>query len=281
MAISVEYSELTGSPDYGYDGSQWTGRRSLKCAWDDAPTLISELIGVTQQSPSGEIIYFGAEQFPMMPALVAIKARVKAFMNTGALPLDSLQMDATYEHAQVDVDYATPTYDPGTPGQPSTSQTFVTEKLVASGQYLTLGPRNTYWDAAKTMAVDYQTKFVTPQPTMDYTYQRKKFPGPLPNSLVSLIQKCNVASVTCVSLDFTFPAETLLYEGVELSRETVLINNGQTAVLAWDMTQKFKYKETGWNKFLKPGSGTYQNIYDEAGAILKYISTGDFTTLRA
>lgn len=281
MTVTVAYEELQGSPSFSSDGSNWTGNRSLKCAFSDAPTLVDQLLGSVIQSPNGNVIYLGADRFPLIPSMVAKSATVKPFPGLPAQPLGVAQKDATYNYAQVDVTYVTPTYDPGEPGQASSSQVFVTERLVLSNQYITIGPRETWWDAAKTQAVDYQTKFVVPQRLMDYTYERKRYPGPLPTSLINLVGYTNQASVKSVQLGFTFPAETLLFEGAELSRETVLVNGGKTFVQAWNMVQRFKYKESGWNKFLKPGSSTYQNVYGSTGTAIKYVQTGDFTTLRA
>jgi len=282
MAVTVTYQEMSGSPQVGLDEAGFTATRQLLCAWTDAFTLITQLLGSVALNSSGQPVYLNPEAFPGIPSARVRKCAYEPYQGEqqGALNNGVDLSVATYRMAKVTVQYATPTFDPGDPGQPSTTEAFITETLTPSVSFLTISPQDAFWDSSQTVRLDFQTPLAVAIGQMEYIYQRRRLPDPLPSQLFSFVGKCNSATVTSTRLNYTFPAETLLYVGSELSRETVILPNGATSVKAWDVKQRYKYRQFSWNEFFKPGNSTPQKIYNSSGTQIKPVPTADFTQIR-
>lgn len=283
MPVTVPFSELSGSPEVSYTEAKFSATRRLLCDWDQALTLMLELSGTVMLDAAGEPVYINPEAFPGIPAAVVRSCSFAPYQGeqqgaTAAGGTDTTR--ATYRTALVTVNYDTPDFNPGEAGSPNDPDAFITETLTPSVSFLSMSPVDAFWDNAQTQRLDYQTPLAIPVGQMEYVYQRRRFPDPIPSQMFSFVGHCNSATVTSTRLNYTFPAETLLYVGSEFSRETILLNDGTQSIKAWDIKQRYKYRSFSWNKFYKKGTSTPQNIYDSAGAVIRPVPTADFTLIR-
>lgn len=115
-------------------------------------------------------------------------------------------------------------------------------------------------------------------------------PGLLKRSLSLIRQYYNAASVpgafltgigfvhedafASTELGITFAAETLLFCPNPVERTvTTAGSNG------YNYSLKFAYKPGGWNKFYRPSTNTFENIYDLSGSIVKPYPPADLSSL--
>jgi hypothetical protein len=280
MAITVSYSELKGSPQVNYTEGRFAATRQLLCDYSDALRLMIELSGSVALNVSNQPIYLNPEQFPDIPAAVVQSCSMQPYQDDAARANGTDTTVATYQKAVVTVNYATPTYEPGEPGTPSDPESFITETYSTSTSFLSLSPLDLFWDSGNTRRLDFQMPLAIPIAQGEYVYERRRFPDPLPDDLTALAGKCNVSTVTAVRIGRVFPAETLLYMGPELRRETVLLADGSQSIKAWDIKQRYKYRSIPWNHFFEPGNDTPGPIYKAGGTQYRPIPTADFSTIR-
>jgi hypothetical protein len=88
-----------------------------------------------------------------------------------------------------------------------------------------------------------------------------KVPTPLPLAALTAAGAVHNAEYASPLLGLTFPEETLLY--LEPKFDRTLQNSGAAGV---NYTQQWAIKPTGWNKFFRAKTGTYEEIYQTTDA---------------
>lgn len=78
----------------------------------------------------------------------------------------------------------------------------------------------------------------------------------LPPGSISSFGKVNIASYYSPLLGLTFAAETLLYDAPQPDR--TLSSTGDEG---FNLTQNFIYNPNGWNKYFRPETNAWENIY--------------------
>jgi hypothetical protein len=95
---------------------------------------------------------------------------------------------------------------------------------------------------------------------------------PLPTSLLTLSGTVNDVSYASSMLGLTFAAEILLFGQPALSRTLTAAGDD-----AFTLSLKFTHKGSGWNKYWRAKSQTYQHIYLAGGAIYRSHPLADFS----
>jgi hypothetical protein len=133
-------------------------------------------------------------------------------------------------------------------------------------EFLTLPGRQLWW--GKNLDPDFVGPQLPTRPLGD-----EASPGMLVQGMTWKIVRYNVLSVPQVwrdlsgyvnsdqlyskTLKMTFEPETLLYMPMTMQR--TITSEG---LKAWTVTQTMSHRLTGWNKFYRARSGTWESVYD-------------------
>lgn len=262
--MPIAFEELDGSPIESVSDNGVEVLRKFKCAWGDRLTLARELIGsVTSDGEGGYITTAPATYGPLSAATVD-RVTIEPFGSVQAMPGDAQQ--SSYAHAVLTVRYGNTRFryvgDAGT---------LASEELEPVAEFVTLPSQQLKWGASgPPLRPDEAPGRLLRG--LDWVYTRHRVPE-LNAAIFDLVGKVNEATVTSNTLGFTFAAETLLYNPPTLRR--TITSNGADA---WQVTYRFTYRPTGWNRFWRPDTDTYVQLYNNAGAINVY-EPGDFLQL--
>lgn len=238
--ITVDFSEEVGSPRWGYDriSGQWKAERDLFCDWDDAPTLLAELLGTVRVG--GEVSE--PHRFPLMTSLLARSAQITGF-GQGTDDPSLATTGLRYPRARVSV-----VYEAGGFGGPFGDPTVAEETIEPAVRFLTLGGRQYFWDDAGTDPVDTNDElpgFMVR--SFDYVVRIPAI-AVLPVEVLTLTGSCNAAEVRLSRLgsQFVLDPETLLYQPPVTKRIVTASGAG-----AWSAEFRFAYQPGGWNQFYR------------------------------
>lgn len=224
-SVSVDFDALTGDISATVD---------LYCDWSMRWALVADLLNNGRAFPG-----YGRG------APIAIKCSVKPF---GTLLGQGQSL--LYSEALVTVSYGIRRWDAVGPYD------VVAESIEPSAEYRKLPFADFRW-ASKTG--DPVVEDEAPgKLEVKLTLTRQIFKIPTPLSLLTLTATGKVHNAPYYSplLGVSFAKDTLLY--LEPSMERTLQNNGSGGV---NYTQKWAIKPTGWNKFYRAKTGTYEYQY--------------------
>lgn len=271
--MAVWYEELEGSPTINMDRRGGSAQRKVRIAWGDIDAFFQELF------PDPFFGYTGAF-FPGYPWLVVDSVAVEPFDPNN--PTGQNEAINTFPAgARVTVNYKPPELDQGHQGGPTgdrsgpggttgsagnqqgQSQTFVTHKVSAGGEFITWPSKNLRWMRAAN-GLDTPNQ---PQPEREYDVAADSSAAvaiPLLEHSISwgsvewppwtAIRQC-LGKVNAYSFAGAGPG-TLLFLGCDASRELT-----STGVKAWNLEYKLSEKNVnsanpalpmGWNYFLRP-----------------------------
>lgn len=177
------------------------------------------------------------------------------------------------EQSYVVATYSTPSMNPN---QPDVGN--VTENLEPTCEFQTLPHTDFIWDGAGQIVLKPEEAPAKQNRGVNYVRTLSKIEPPLPIELITLQGCVNNGSIVSTSLGLTFPAETLMYRGVSLSRTMQPGADPDAADLAWNMTLKFGVKYSEWNKFWRGPLEGWQGFKIKAtGAAYKNYPPEDFS----
>ena len=263
MSITVDFTELDGSPVETLGWGSINVTRMLKCAWADRLILAKELVGFTVggtvHTPD---IYTPQGNETLGQTVLANEATIEPIGN--------------YQAAKVTVRYTTDREAIAPPD----STTYVTESLEPATEFITLPydeENPLYWDNSQTTKVQpaevpgYLIRMT------DWVYTLHQIPI-VPAEVLDLPGLVNDAPAYSWALDYTFAAETLLCGNPSMNRTVT-----SEGVSAWDVTFRFTYRPEGWNVF--PSTGVNQStikwgtIYTSGGTGLTVYPLANFNGL--
>lgn len=185
-------------------------------------------------------------------------AGISAWNNTGVTSGQSI----TYEDALVTVQYT---------NNPATD--VVTEQLEPTVEFQTLDYKNFRW-GSKAGRVLLEAEAPGRQ-LRGFNLVRTIHDVALPLNadLLDLGGTCNEDPYTSTLLGLTFDAETLLFNTPSINR--VLKSDGSSKA---SLVLRFTHKREGWNKFWRPGTGQYEEIFSiESDSIYKNYPPADYS----
>ena len=301
--ISVDFSEMDGSPEirWSRDGLQIT--RTLKCAWSDAPTLAQELMGQVATLPEGQgsVTYdpHGYQLLNNTLQAIVESVQIEPFGGTkgGVVDGDGNEdtTQADYDYAKVIAEYRTPEYslfsseeatgpgsDEPTDEQEAEEQDLLTRRTFefSTGvEYITMPNAKLYWYDGTALTTDEAPGRMIHTLEIVVNFHDINY---IPKNIVEYAGYVNQNQRTfeAVKNAWTFEPETLLYKGCTGPRD--LTSQG---FKGRDLTMTFSWRPDGWNKFPRAGQTTLEAIYDtenptstEDGRVKPYPVT-DFSSI--
>jgi len=256
MAVDANILTRLTREYFGADGPRV--EQTFRVAWAERLTFIKEMLG----GLSGGILYPPAKYEPEgNEAVGVLYARSAEIVPTEEPSRDP---ELSWGFAQVRITYGPPNViDP-----PEGEDVYVTESLVASGEYLTLPRKGLFFgsgDGAVSLE-DYDIEVPTKiMPMLEWQYIVHRY-ATIPSAILTLPGRINSSAVYSRSLGLTFPAQTLLCGPIEMTREYTSLGTLMPTV-----TWHFLYKNNGtmgapkgWQHFPRTDGGevTWERITD-------------------
>jgi len=236
--------EEAGSPT-----ERWTWERGheatrvIRCEWVDRFTVANELIPL--RYPYIDIDDIWVLDIAFAPA-------------PGRQQQGGTEDVATYEDALLTLLYGTPEA-----GEPPADIEYATERIMPSGEFITLPPSQHQWRGTTTVLKKEEAPGKLYK-TLEYQYSRTGVTI-VPSAVKDLVGHVNNTWIYPTSPGLSglqFGPETLLYQPPVMSRR--LTSAGTTR---WDMTFKFLWRpnfqdgtQLGWNYFWRSETGAYEQI---------------------
>lgn len=271
----VPHTELcagsgAGTPTETF-GDNATGKRVLRCRWQDRVTLAWQLLGgpcvlgqkgaptaaqyntkYSKSASDGDIALFSPHQYPYNPQLFCRNVSIVPEGN----PIKGGPWDSRIDGAIVPIpdtvnnfDHAILTCEYASPMEPNSGpflNSFFAENFSPSTKFMTIPRNNLYWDAAHTIPVNVNEAPGLEIKCWQWTVTRRKIS--LTGNLLPLLssyQGCvNSGSMTSFVGGMTFAIGFVLFEGATLSPDSM--NDGTPAVKA---ELKFKAQTVNFNLF--------------------------------
>lgn len=250
------YEELDGSPIENQDGDKFSAVRKLKCTWDTRVTLANQLAGTTYP-------------FITNSRAVAKRITIEPFGKIGGVknPIRDRGNDpgasfAHYDYAILTVGYETPTDTSA--GLVYVGGIEVQESVEPTVEFITLDPTSFSWTGNVALTADEAPGFQIRG--FDWLYRqigRKS----LPVAVLDLIGKVNQAAMVSPSLGLIFAAETILFNPPTIER---------VGINMFNVSYRFSVRWSGWNKFWRVATGTYEYMYKN-GVIYRPYPLGNFS----
>ena len=130
----------------------------------------------------------------------------------------------------------------------------ITESIEPTAEFRTLDHRRFRWNSGTGALLNENQ--APGQLVRGFSLTRSFKMAAVPASILSKPGTVNSAAYSSTLLGLTFAAETLLFGLQPITRTIKLSGLG-----AFQVTLKFTYKDSGWNKFWNETAGAYQNIY--------------------
>ena len=224
-SVSIDFDALTGDINASVE---------LYCDWSQRWALVADLLNNGRTFPE-----YGAG------APVALKASIKPYGT-----MFGFGQSCAYSEAIVTVSYATRKYDAVGPYD------IVAESIEPSAEYRKLPFADFRWTSKTGDPLVEDEAPGKLEVKLTLTRQIFKVPAPLSVLTLSATGKVHDAPYRSPLLGLNFDGDVLLY--LEPSFERTIRNDGSDGV---NYTQKWAIKPTGWNKFYRAKTGTYEYMY--------------------
>lgn len=253
--ITVAFEELEDSPSTIYNPGGRSRSRKLKCDWDDAETLADQLIGRTYVD-AGVIKFIPPNPFPGDTSCVVSQVKIDPFnsLSKDAAPTGSGSTILNrYKSATLSVEYGSPqiqTYET----EDEEEEVYASESLEPFVEMLSIPGRRLFWgDGSPLDDLEVPSVCLT---GFTYVWTRYRIAN-IPAIIMNLVGNfVNNAGIYSPVLNYTFPAETLLFAPPTIERDITL--NGENL---WKISIKLIYRSSTWNKFFNPKTGLFANVY--------------------
>jgi hypothetical protein len=222
----IDCEELHGTKSEDGDDKGFNASVVLRCLWDFRFSLAVDLIDTPRTWPDNP--YAVARK-------VGITPHGGEYVGVG--------QSCEYKYADVSVQYST-----------NPDEDILTESIEPTSEFRTLDHRLFRWGSGSGALLNENQ---APGQIIRGFNLIRSFKTPLvPTSILTKPGTCNLTTYTSSLLGLTFAAETLMFGMQPITR--VIKMSGSTA---FNLTVKFTYKDSGWNKFWNESAGAYQNIY--------------------
>ena len=248
----VPFEELTGSPTETHTLDTTTGivsvtaKRQLKCTSSNYAKLLADLGGYIEYR-SLTTVFHGADWYGHIDdGIRVVHVDAKPYGKISASPDDT--KFASYPHVILDVIYKT---TPPSAEALAYGLVTINERLVAAGEFITLNTKGLYWGTGGAKeAIDPMDAPSIIAPLMEWSYEISGA-SLVPEFIFSHVGKVNATGRYSQSLNFTFPAQTLLYvqPSIEYSFKRNYGRPGSDASKVYRIALRFLYRPGGWNIF--------------------------------
>lgn len=151
------------------------------------------------------------------------------------------------------------------------SRTIVSESIEPAVEFTKLDFRWFRWSSGECLTENEAPGFLTPGLNLVRSYSQK---AAIPADFITAPGSVHNALYSSPNLVLDFPAETLLYLPNPVSQTVTT-----TGSSGYSYTIKFAYRPQGWNKFYRPSTNSYEEIYDLSGSVVKPYPPADLSAL--
>ena len=235
--MAVPYTELANSPSEVYSASGFQATMKVVFPWKQRKAFFIELLS-------------GGGLYPHDITLGAVVRGIKVdpYPDSEVEDLATGLGLADYTNGLATISYGIPDGETGGPlGEPEIDQS-----LEPSAEFLTQDAKGFAWKDGD------KFKQLLPAEAPGKIFQSCEYvvtirgSSALSLSILDKIGKCNSVSVFSDQLGVSFPAETLLFGTPSLTKNS----NGTLNV-----TYRFTYRPNGWNKFWRPATQSWIEMY--------------------
>ena len=250
--VTVAFEELTDSPMETTDArtGEFVAVRKLKAEWDDARKLAQQLAGGPVSASGSRIddyVIAFPERYRDDPLIRVTGIGLAPFFPEDVKAEDGDTETAAHDTAVLTVTYRSFPSDPTLDDSEDDVQQIAEESIEATTEIIT-GPQILVCfsnaNATNRFAFNYNlTKQVN---GFDWIYTRFQMPA-VPVAMLNDLGKVNATQIRSNTLGFVFPAETLLYKSITLSRQITSLG-----ISAWKATMRFGFRggeDNTWNHF--------------------------------
>lgn len=238
---SVDCEEVHGTKKEG-GAFAFTASVKLRCAYNDRLSLADDLIdnGVWPSFTSARV------------KSVAIEPDYAKYTTDG--------QECIYTHA-----FVTPSYSS------ADDVDVISESIEPTAEFRLLDHRLFRWSSGSGPLLN--EKEAPGQIIRGFNLIRTLYRLPaVPTNLLTLPGTCNLATYESTLLGLTFAPETLLFTPAPITR-TIKLSGSP----GFNVTVKMTFKSSGWNRFWRQSTGTYENIYLAGGGVYKPYTPADFS----
>lgn len=246
--MALEWDELDGSPteDWNVETGAFRATQRFKTKWSDRITLANVFLR------DGGLPYMHAPDFP---GLVARTASIKPFLQ-GQQEGSGIGV-ARYKSAEVSIGYTTPS--PETPviiGQILTTQT-----IEPNAEFMTLDHSQFKWGSSGGVELEPNESPGQLHIGFDYILTQQGLSA-VPFHVINYPGTVNAGEVTAILLGLSFASETLLYNPPNV------VPGSQLGT--WNVSYRFSFRKSGWNKYWRSESQSYESMFNENGQYRSY-----------
>jgi hypothetical protein len=271
--VMVQFSEAAGSPTERFSVKNGlSADRTLYCVWNDRRALVAELLGSTSEFTTN-----GLAQYPDMDGCYAMDVEVKPFVDTpeGGMFSDAGSLAAyTGKKAVVNVRYesiVSQTGDTSILPQIQTN-TLLTYTAHVAGEFRDMKGSGLEWASSSTIPVPDDIHAQKRIVVIDHQLHWRRLP------YVPWVNIRNVGG--CVN-GYTFldaPAETILFDGADVTAEYILSVQGTTYSAGWYPGLRYTFKELiGYSGTTRlTWNHTFRSVGTPGWDKLKVRSSGDY-----
>lgn len=230
----VDPSVTTFSPreQWRPDGT-FVAVRTLKCAWSDRETLISDF------GANGGEVYPNLSSSPALAGGASLVARGTSFPSGDVL---------AHDWAMIEVYYFWSPYLPTW-----INNTLVSESIRTVSEHVRLDPEQLKWANGTPLELGEAPGVTWPMLDYSVTFHRIAYET---TEHYTWMGTCNANIVTPYTLVILFPVETLAYQGPRVQRSL-----GLAGLSKVDVTLTFRYRPQGWNRQYRPSTNEWEYYY--------------------
>ena len=269
--ITIDYEILTDSPpteQFSVSNEDAnTATVHMKCDWDDRMDLRDQLMGVYERSGLHAVGFDRPQQYPDDETLEVVSVGIVPFgTHRGGSVGTKTSLRLLYDNAELTVRYGRRPWNvEQVEGDFPT--VLMSESIEPTMEFAEIPAGKLYWNWASATDPTLNTPIAQAEGisipfysiAWNVTIHRWIKPSA---DVFNLVGSVNNAAIRSNSLGYNFPAESLLYAGSRLERDTT-----SKGVQAYRVTMAFKLKIWGaawnkyWNHFLQSGKTEPQRMY--------------------
>lgn len=234
-----------------------TARVQLRCAWSLRDDLVADIVG-------------NLKEWPRIPNCKAYAQNASVVPAPGGETITDGQGN-TYDEAIVTVNYNQ--LKAGNGGGDTQNGQLFSESLEPSAEFTTLNHKDFRWTSSSGDKLEPQEAPGKLQIGMDYVLTRYNV-NSIPAAVLNNVGTVNASAINSYLLGLNFAAETALLCPVTPTRQINISGVGK-----WTLPVRFSIKPTGWNKFWRAKTQSYESIWLADGGAYKSYPTSNMAAL--
>lgn len=257
---ALDYTEMPGYPKESHTLWDFTATRKLLCDWDDRYAVYLGFVSPADPLQRAQYAYAGTGvAYAVGGAIDPFEAEL---LDGLASTPPKTQKEAHYVSAVVTITFKTPGAGATIPMENSlVPGELISEVVTPTNEFLTLDYTLFRWSSGDAL----KEREAPSRQLHGFTWvvTRHKVALPVAEEVRTWANTINTNPVTAPSINFYFPAKTLLYTNPITTRL-----DGEFG----RVKMPFSYRAAGWDKFWNVKTGEYETIeaIDGAGTYINY-----------